>query len=708
MDLAAALGKRRVIVHLDLDAFYCQVEHVRLGIPLEVPLAVQQWTNLIAVNYTAKASGVKRHAFASDALAQCPDLKLVHVATFTEEDIEPTYHPRPTWNTHKVSLDVYRRASVKIMKLLHSLCPKFQKASIDEAYMDVTDMVYSEIKKTRFSDTDLASGPTVAWDGLGYIVGFDKNPGAPIVTHGWADYQLWVGAHIAQDFRKLLWDQLGYTSSCGIAHNKTLAKICSGLNKPNNQTIMREAAVVDFMRDHPLLKIPQLGGKLGSELQREFGFETAGDVWSTSKAALCSKLGESTGEWVFNISRGLCSSELTDTVVVKSLGTNKNFRPAITSVKEMKRWICILCIELYFRLTEEFEESHRWPKTMTIGVYPAKDSAATLKEFSKARPMPPRSIITSVEVLKAKALEILSDEQMQGSLPLKNLGLSMSGLTVETTQSGNIRDMFQRLAKEESSAGHNKPVAPIRSDKISGLDGGFDSVAKFPGDSCDSCDPDDAFASGNPYQPDDAEDPYDTEVPDDPQSSTSRTTDSSKERATAKVVEIEDELQLCPPTGQDSAVSSSRMSTSTSTSAPARDTVADRPQPMLLIQTDPGSDFDPIDAHVLPPDLYRVCQECGNRAVLIEDWQEHSDFHYALRVQGLRPDVTGLIPKGSRSVDCTKSPSPPPTLAPTSSSSSSSSSGSKRKRPAGGSHQGSGRGGGTHGSRKLTHYFGSK
>ena len=33
----------RVILHLDLDAFYAQVEAARLAIPTEVPLVVQQW-----------------------------------------------------------------------------------------------------------------------------------------------------------------------------------------------------------------------------------------------------------------------------------------------------------------------------------------------------------------------------------------------------------------------------------------------------------------------------------------------------------------------------------------------------------------------------------------------------------------------------------------------------------------------------------------
>ncbi len=39
---------KRVILHLDLDCFYAQVESLRLGVGPGIPLAVQQWNNLIA------------------------------------------------------------------------------------------------------------------------------------------------------------------------------------------------------------------------------------------------------------------------------------------------------------------------------------------------------------------------------------------------------------------------------------------------------------------------------------------------------------------------------------------------------------------------------------------------------------------------------------------------------------------------------------
>ena len=87
----------------------------------------------------------------------------------------------------------------------------------------------------------------------------------------------------------------------GVAHNKTLAKLCSGRRKPNlqvhvpwsvgngslvvltarcvrasscTQTVLPLGAVLDFMRDLPLNKIRFLGGKVGSNVEDMLNIKT--------------------------------------------------------------------------------------------------------------------------------------------------------------------------------------------------------------------------------------------------------------------------------------------------------------------------------------------------------------------------------------------------------------------------------------------------
>ena len=79
----------RVVIHLDLDAFYAQVETKRLGLDPAQPLAVQQWQGIIAVNYPARDAGIRRHHTAAEARRLCPTIALVHVETIgDEEDVD--------------------------------------------------------------------------------------------------------------------------------------------------------------------------------------------------------------------------------------------------------------------------------------------------------------------------------------------------------------------------------------------------------------------------------------------------------------------------------------------------------------------------------------------------------------------------------------------------------------------------------------------
>ncbi len=75
----------RVVALIDCDCFYANVESQRLGLPLTVPLAVQQWSSLLAVNYAARVCGVARFDNVTTALQKCPHIVLVHVDTVDEQ-----------------------------------------------------------------------------------------------------------------------------------------------------------------------------------------------------------------------------------------------------------------------------------------------------------------------------------------------------------------------------------------------------------------------------------------------------------------------------------------------------------------------------------------------------------------------------------------------------------------------------------------------
>lgn len=53
-----------------------------------------------------------------------------------------------------------------------------------------------------------------------------------------SDIKLLIASSIVSEIRAAVKEQTGYECSAGIAHNKILAKLVCGLNKPNKQTIL--------------------------------------------------------------------------------------------------------------------------------------------------------------------------------------------------------------------------------------------------------------------------------------------------------------------------------------------------------------------------------------------------------------------------------------------------------------------------------------
>ncbi|PFH35797.1 ImpB/MucB/SamB family protein [Besnoitia besnoiti] len=194
----ATLGDARchvpVLAHVDLDCFYCQVEHRRLGIPRSEPLVVRQWQSAIAVNYPARRLGIRRGDRCSAISQKFPQVHIVHVdvirvaaeeasaaaprAASSASSASPgcaceapeapppdgppdnrnpleraaclalrgdkrakvTFSDFTTGNrgSDKVSLARYRLASDEVLSLLVEQCPCVERASIDEVYLDLT------------------------------------------------------------------------------------------------------------------------------------------------------------------------------------------------------------------------------------------------------------------------------------------------------------------------------------------------------------------------------------------------------------------------------------------------------------------------------------------------------------------------------------------------------------------------------------------
>ncbi|CAL8471021.1 g10563 [Coccomyxa elongata] len=389
----------RTILHIDLDCFYCQVEQKRLGISPNVPVAVQQWEGLIAINYPARAAGITRHMRVHEAKALCPELQCVHVETIGGDELDTKDRTK-----QKACLERYRKACIQILAVLHKAAPQaiIEKASIDEVYMDVTTMVEKELRERAQADScknpEAGEGGAHDWEAGGSPVdafawGSIVLGGGPLDVGSEFERRLSIGANIACRLRGAIREQLGFTCSAGIAANKLLAKVASAMNKPNQQTIVPPRAVDAMMADLPLKKLRNFGGKLGAELSA-MGCTTAGQVAAIPHGQLSARFGEERAASIARAVRGYSDEPVQVKELAKSMLAAKSFN-ATSSPAELDRWMGILAEELAHRLTEDGTAHSRAPRGLTLS-YRGSNG-----DRSKCGPAPrPAKDGYTVEVLK--------------------------------------------------------------------------------------------------------------------------------------------------------------------------------------------------------------------------------------------------------------------------------------------------------------------
>ena len=410
-----------IICHLDLDCFYAQVEARRLALstcPLSgPPLAVQQWSGLIAVNYPARRAGVTRFMNATVAAQTCPSLRLVHVQTISTHKSESDSGERrieeddtiPAQNNNhgaqgaplnsstsrdslKVSLERYRDASRLVVNAItealdeHKDAILIQKASIDEVYIDLTSVVakltttWTPNEESRTANSlslpraaSFEEAVAAAWREAAptACVGWDGDGTPPKVAQPYV-----IGSFIMHRVRSHIWNTLSYTCSAGVAKNKLVSKLASARNKPNKQTCILPDSHQDMVADIELSSINGFGGKAGKAVLaalapattprqiRQTFTDANGSLEDGLRRVLHSR---ERAAWVANVVSGENDDPVTPNLRVKSINACKS--GTFSNAREAREWLNLLSNEVASRLAEETERRGRAAgraKTLTL------------------------------------------------------------------------------------------------------------------------------------------------------------------------------------------------------------------------------------------------------------------------------------------------------------------------------------------------------
>ncbi|XP_071404115.1 DNA polymerase eta isoform X2 [Pithys albifrons albifrons] len=305
--------------------------------------------------------------WASEARALCPELALARV-------------PQARG---KADLTRYREASAEVMQVL-SRFAAIERASIDEAYLDLTGSARDRLRALRGGPLPAALLPSTFVQGLPGDPGPEPGGKEELRQRGlqeWLeslsfdnpdcpDLQLTMGAVIVEEIRVAVEEATGFRCSAGISHNKTLAKLACGLNKPNRQTLVSARFVPQLFSQLPVSSIRNLGGKLGTAITDILGVEYIGQLTQFSETELQSHFGDKTGSWLYDLCRGIEEEPVKNRYLPQSIGCSKNFpgRTALATQKAVQHWLLQLALELECRLNKDRSQNHRVARQLMVVV----------------------------------------------------------------------------------------------------------------------------------------------------------------------------------------------------------------------------------------------------------------------------------------------------------------------------------------------------
>lgn len=219
---------------------------------------------------------------------------------------------------------LYEEVSARIMAILASAADwegagagsaatrkrKFEQASIDEAYLDVTS-------KGNFREA----------------------------------------RRLAAALKEKIRAQEGITASVGVGENKLVAKIASDFKKPDGLTVVEPGRAAEFLAPLPVRALPGVGPKTEVELAAK-NIRTVGDLRRIPRA----DLGQWFGKWgtgLFEKARGRSDDPVEAIRAVKSVGAEETFEKDASSAGFVLDRARAISAEVWERLAEEQVRSFR-------------------------------------------------------------------------------------------------------------------------------------------------------------------------------------------------------------------------------------------------------------------------------------------------------------------------------------------------------------
>jgi DNA polymerase IV len=340
------LASSRQIVHFDLDTFFVSVERLLNDKLRGKPVIIGGTSDrgvVASCSYEARAFGVRSAMPMKMARQFCPD------AFYIRGDME-----------------LYSRYSHEVTDIIAERAPVYEKASIDEHYIDLT--------------------------GLDRFFGCLK----------------WT-----QELRQAIIKNTGLPISFGLSVNKTVCKIATGEAKPNGEKEVPANSVKPFLNPLSIRKIPMIGDKTYQKL-RSMGIETI-ETLSLIPLDMMERVMGRNGIIIWKKANGIDPSPVEPYVESKSISTEHTFEKDTMDIPLLNR----LLISMVEKLAYELRQKQMLTSCVTVKIRYSNFDTFTMQK---------KITYTSYDHLLIPLAKDLLEKVYQRRIQIRLIGVRFSGL----------------------------------------------------------------------------------------------------------------------------------------------------------------------------------------------------------------------------------------------------------------------------------------
>jgi len=355
--------KDRTIVHLDLDSFFVSAERLinskLIGLPVIIGGSSDRGV-VASCSYEARKFGIHSAMPMKLAKRLCSQAVVVHG-----------------------DMELYSKYSRLVTDIIAESAPVYEKASIDEHYLDISGM-------DRFFGS-------LKW---------------------------------TQELRQRIIKESGLPISFGLSVNKTVAKIATGEAKPNGELQIPFDSVQPFLSPLSIRKIPMIGQQT-FHLLRSMGVSNI-ETLSRIPPEMIEQLLGKNGLVIWKKANGIDNSPVQSYSEQKSISSERTFEKDSTDIKKMRAILIAMVGKLTFQLRKQ---------QRLCGVISVKIRYSNFDTHSLQQRIP----YTSLDHVLIKAATELFDKLYQRRMLIRLVGVRFSHLIQGQQQLNLFDDIPERI-----------------------------------------------------------------------------------------------------------------------------------------------------------------------------------------------------------------------------------------------------------------------